>query len=226
MAINLILLTHRRGALICISKNNFSELTEEFLFEKYDIFAVHKKIIYEHYEYFFDDSKSTICARVLAKTAENLSHIFDFCCKNLLIESSQIENVFIGIGPGSFTGLRLGCAFINGMKLAQKFEIYPVKTFLVSEVLQKFESLRDNISPQTKQVFPPHKKSEELKSLFLKEISDFNSTDDSSGFIAFADLFLSLQQIKSKTLNPIEYALPAYGKEPTPVLIMNKGKIT
>lgn len=45
------------------------------------------------------------------------------------VKISQIQELLIGSGPGSFTGLRIGFSFISGLALALNTPVYPVLSF-------------------------------------------------------------------------------------------------
>lgn len=120
-----VILTHRHGACLGIfvhesamSKACSADLTVLLQTQ-------------ENFE-FFMEKNSFICARVLGKTAENLAHLFQFAIRQL--NSSHIKNFVVGTGPGSFTGLRLGCAFVNGMHLSSDVGLYSVQTTPLSNV--------------------------------------------------------------------------------------------
>lgn len=50
-------------------------------------------------------------------TAEQLSNMYNSCLNSMQISDSQVQTLAVGVGPGSFTGLRLGCAFANGLSI-------------------------------------------------------------------------------------------------------------
>lgn len=60
--------------------------------------------------------------------SETLLPMIDEVCKTSKIDLSEIDVLSCGIGPGSFTGLRIGIATIKGFALAQNKNVIGVPT--------------------------------------------------------------------------------------------------
>ncbi len=53
---------------------------------------------------------------------------FKLLLKELKISLKDIKNFYFTIGPGSFTGIRTGLAFLYGLKEGRDVKIYPIST--------------------------------------------------------------------------------------------------
>ena len=60
--------------------------------------------------------------------SESLLPMIDEVCKTSKIDLSEVDVLACGIGPGSFTGLRIGIATIKGFALAQNKNVIGVPT--------------------------------------------------------------------------------------------------
>lgn len=186
-----ILLTHRRGAAVAILKNNFND--EEFNFSGIHI----ENEVEDPYEFIHLNGKA-IFARVLGKTAENLANLYQFCLKQLSLECSDIKTLAVGIGPGSFTGLRLGCAFANGLSLGKPSNLLPVTTHFISDILTPMSDTK-------------------LEQEFKRQLGEYSHTDESSGYVTFFDLKLALSQVKEGKRSFVTSLVPEYAKDPSPL---------
>lgn len=196
--------THRRGVGIAVLKDE--KKIGELLYEPTDLFlnasyhSNQKTSLYEYFTY-----HDILFARVLAKTAENLYDLFKFTLDNSGLHTKDINTFAVGIGPGSFTGLRLGCAFINGIKIGNPFvSLIPVTTYLTPDLLSKCQT----------------KFSEDACKL---QLADFDAEDESTGFVTFFDLYFGLENIFNEKNLPVESLTPEYGRQPGPVLKMLEG---
>ena len=52
-------------------------------------------------------------------------------------KNSEISAIAVSIGPGSFTGLRIGLSFAKGLALAQSLPIVPIPTMMSLAFSQK-----------------------------------------------------------------------------------------
>jgi tRNA threonylcarbamoyladenosine biosynthesis protein TsaB len=60
--------------------------------------------------------------------AEHIANSVDFLLKSNAVKSSDISRLGIAIGPGSFTGLRIGIAFIKGFCLERQIQVMPTSS--------------------------------------------------------------------------------------------------
>lgn len=65
---------------------------------------------------------------VSGKTAENLLDSYLSLLNQANLQCQEVKTLAVGTGPGSFTGLRLGCAFANGIKLGQNCQLVSLQT--------------------------------------------------------------------------------------------------
>jgi|WetSurMetagenome_2_1015567.scaffolds.fasta_scaffold00956_3 tRNA threonylcarbamoyladenosine biosynthesis protein TsaB len=60
--------------------------------------------------------------------AEHISQAVDYLLAANKIEPSEISHATIAVGPGSFTGLRIGIAFLKGFCFARECRVLPVSS--------------------------------------------------------------------------------------------------
>ncbi|APJ04121.1 hypothetical protein [Silvanigrella aquatica] len=201
-----LLLTHRRGVGIFICKNIHS--LKSFLANKEKSFIdlnqmkpeSHENHIYEYL--IFNDLFFT---RVIGKTAENLFELYKFSLNKTNLLSNDPKTLIVGIGPGSFTGLRLGCAFINGIKTASPdLQLLPVSTYLTPQLISLCEK-------------------NHCKEECLKQLGEYELEDESTGHVTFFDLLACLFKVTEEKRNYVNSLMPEYGKEPGPVLKLREG---
>ena len=91
------------------------------------------------------ETSSTICSTAIIENSKILSCVEEFCprehieklpgfVKKAFDKSnktvSNIDAIAVSIGPGSFTGLRIGLGFSKGMAFSRGLPIIPVPTML------------------------------------------------------------------------------------------------
>ncbi len=174
-----ILLTHRRGAAIGVFKNDIMLSTNESNRTPENQF---------------------IFTRVIGQTAENLLNSYLEALSLAKIIAQDVKTLAVGTGPGSFTGIRLGCAFANGIKLGQNCRLIPLKTQLVPYFLNEY-------------VFS----NEEQKQEFKNQLGAYEMNDESTGYVTFFDVLDAVQKLKTNS-NEVDILEANYGREPSPVL--------
>ncbi len=65
------------------------------------------------------------------KHAEQLPLFYESLRDNTKLDKITLDGIAVSIGPGSFTGLRVGLGFGKGLAFAQDLPIIPVPTLLV-----------------------------------------------------------------------------------------------
>lgn len=68
--------------------------------------------------------------KTFKKHIEILPDIFKNLLKKSHLSLKEISGIAVSIGPGSFTGLRIGLGFAKGLAYSQNIPIIPVSTFL------------------------------------------------------------------------------------------------
>lgn len=61
--------------------------------------------------------------------SQKLIDMIDTVLKNANVELKQIKSIAVSMGPGSFTGLRIGLSAVKGIALGTGLPIVPVPTF-------------------------------------------------------------------------------------------------
>ncbi len=61
--------------------------------------------------------------------SKKLIEMIDTVLKNALIDLNQCNAIAVSMGPGSFTGLRIGLSTVKGMAFGANIPIIPVPTF-------------------------------------------------------------------------------------------------
>lgn len=83
-----------------------------------------KKIFISIYSDF--DVISTYCFPAFKDINEKLVENFDFMLNNSAISIEEIDTFLVTVGPGSFTGIRIGFSFLAGLALGLGKEIYGI----------------------------------------------------------------------------------------------------
>lgn len=63
--------------------------------------------------------------------SEKIFDMIDYVLKNSKIELNEFNHIAVSMGPGSFTGLRIGLSAAKGLALGSNLPIVPVPTFEV-----------------------------------------------------------------------------------------------
>ena len=80
--------------------------------------------------------------------AENLFEVVEETFKAANIEKSQIDLILVGIGPGNFTGIRIGLAAAKGLALSLKIKIAGLNSFQASLYGQTTHKIAKINAPQ------------------------------------------------------------------------------
>lgn len=97
-----------------MSKNNILYLDTSEMKATIAIFDGDKKMTEEKWE----------AGRELSKT---LSSRYEELLKKAGIESSDLSGICVFVGPGSFTGLRIGLSFANGLAFALSIPVFETR---------------------------------------------------------------------------------------------------
>lgn len=133
-------------------------------------------------------------------TAENLAQLYAHVLQLAGIDDSLVGVLAVVVGPGSFTGLRLGCAFANGLSLGRKRNLLALKGVPDESSGVHFKGLSENVH-----------------SSFWGTPSP-DSQDAYATPTCFGDIYASLMQWHSGAGSLVDVLEPHYGREPTPVL--------
>ncbi len=69
------------------------------------------------------------CSRYMRNShAEHITRIMEFILKSSGISAGDISHAGIAVGPGSFTGLRIGISFLKGFFLTRETPVLPVSS--------------------------------------------------------------------------------------------------
>jgi tRNA threonylcarbamoyl adenosine modification protein YeaZ len=74
-----------------------------------------------------DSNAKLLSSRIREQGArgETTHDLLDECLLEAGVKPSDIEALCVGTGPGSFTGIRVGVAIVQGLAFAHKLPIYP-----------------------------------------------------------------------------------------------------
>ena len=77
----------------------------------------------------------TLLKKVIKKNDSNLSTVFTSTVDNLLnnanININDVEKVYVAVGPGSFTGVRIGLTFAKVLAWSKNIPIVPISSLEV-----------------------------------------------------------------------------------------------
>jgi hypothetical protein len=133
------------------------------------------------------------------KTAENLARLYSEALSKLSLTDSNIKTLIFGTGPGSFTGLRLGSAFLNGLTLGRKRNIYQINC-LSADAMQRV-ALKAG-----------------LPDVFRQGLDSAGLKDEYALPVTALEVVLSLLSVDLREKLESDFFEPRYGREPGPVL--------
>lgn len=153
-------------------------------------------------------------------TAEHLTLMYQRCLAEAAISDLHVAHVVMGIGPGSFTGLRLGCAFANGLALGRERVLWNLPCAQAA-VLEKCFAEANFEAP----FFLP---SQGLPQRTLS--SALTQGDESSLLVSSVDLMAAWAAVLGMGPGVEKSAegafVPQYGKEPSPVIKLREKNMT
>lgn len=136
-------------------------------------------------------------------TAENLAQLYAHLLRLLGADDSQVETLAVNVGPGSFTGLRLGCAFANGLHFGRRRQLWAVSGTAATE----------SAVPQSQHVY-------ESSGFWGNPSPD--ADDPFATQMSFGDLYVLLRLWQGGSAQLVDVLEPHYGREPTPVLKLKR----
>lgn len=189
----LLVLTHRRGAAVLLLRGQDAVSIQDVKS------AVLDSVVSEKFDGFgMATWKDAALALSFSTTAEVLRSMYLKVLEHQALKDEHIENIIFGEGPGSFTGLRLGAAFLNGLALGRPRKLWQVPCPLRKDVLEHFE----------KQSFV----NDDLKVVF----EGFKDGDEFDHHVNVFDVALVLENaVMAKAVSVL---VPEYGRLPGPVL--------
>lgn len=104
----------------------------------------------------FHNSEPFACYSRFIKNshAEHIAHVVDMLLKLNNVDSKEINNVAVSIGPGSFTGLRIGISFVKGFCFLRNIAVLPVSSLEIlayiarnhqGRVISAIDARNDNV---------------------------------------------------------------------------------
>lgn len=146
---------------------------------------------------YFYESPSSIYAICSGLTAENLSSLYAGVLSQRNTTDAQVNTVAVVVGPGSFTGLRLGCAFANGLMLGRR-------RVLVAVGLDENAGAAGAFAPSVWAGFAGQPSAD--------------ADDPYATSVSFADLHGALCAWANGRGQLVDVLEPHYGRDPTPVI--------
>lgn len=187
-----LVLTHRRGGLVAL----FSGAKGETVSTQSAI-AVFSDVLESPsqqasgFRIFFKNNAAVAIGD--STTAEVLAAMYRHvlgCCG---MTDADVGDIGVGIGPGSFTGLRLGCAFVNGLQCGRGRRLWEIEC---AHLASFFEMVVPH--PSWSQPIP------------------VDVSDEYSVPVTLMDFHFALQKWPQARL--VTELQPAYGRLPGPVI--------
>lgn len=185
----LVTLTHRRGGTLFLSGARENSVV--------NLISVVENGPSERDGFQLYASGECVLCLSTSTTAEVLRQMYEAALKSMSLEDVDVKNLYFGHGPGSFTGLRLGSAFLNGLHFGRARSLYAFATPSADKLCQRARGA--NLPPS-----------------FLQELEILECEDEFSVFVTRLDMLWALEVLESAT--PVSEMQPAYGRLPGPVL--------
>ena len=136
-----------------------------------------------------------------SQTAEILARLYTDVLNRMEGKDAHVSELQVVVGPGSFTGLRLGCAFAKGLVLGNP-----------GRALAALSAASPECVASVVERWP-------LLSGFPQGVTiPLDDDDPFSAPVSFADVLAQLFLEKTRPDPALLEFLPAYGREPGPVL--------
>ncbi len=142
-----------------------------------------------------------------ATTAEYLAHMYAGALREIHLGDCDVENVVLGIGPGSFTGVRIGCAFVNGLSRGRQRLLWGVPCISLQNIKAMSQEL--HIYEQWKSAFSVME----------------SGKDESFEQVGLLDVIAGLAGMASGNAVHAQELEPHYGKEPGPVIKLREQEL-
>lgn len=203
-----LICTHKRGAALALFPCDEGGLEQSLLSARKQLskfstrlpHTIQLQLTGAQADFFHDREDGFFYATCAGLTAENLAELYRFALASLACHDATVDVLGVVEGPGSFTGLRLGCAFVNGLKIGRNRDLFAIGGLLPADVRERCSSLAEQCRP----------------AFFAPESLE---TDDPFAVpAAFADLLAHLDNWHRGSARSVAVAEPAYGREPTPVI--------
>jgi hypothetical protein len=140
-------------------------------------------------------------------TAEVLLDLYQGVLRRAGLADGDVGTLVLGVGPGSFTGLRLGCAFANGLLLGRRRRALAVRIPSPSEVEEALAAGLARAAPDAP--WPGM--------LSYREAAR-DADDPFSAPVSLADVFALACRVDAGEAEGVDEFAPFYGREPGPVL--------
>ena len=141
-----------------------------------------------------------VVAKSPSTTAEYLSNLYSTVVAELGLVETEVENVCVTVGPGSFTGLRIGCAFANGLSRGRPRSLWGLPC--VSQAIIRDACISLNWYEDWKNDF---------------EVIE-RGQDESFAPVGLLDAVACIGALGTCETRLDEILHPRYGKEPGPVI--------
>ncbi len=153
--------------------------------------------------FIIEDNKLLYRRKILKNESEKLSdHIFETYLKmnKDLNITDKLKKTSMTIGPGSYTSLRVGAAFLAGLNISRNLEFYPLSLediFMFKAKKNKIEDIGFFIhSSQNQKFFCMMNNQQKVEYIKLEDNNFYIKENIKSIFYNFNELKINLKKIK------------------------------